>query len=149
MLFRSITAVMIPIVVFFIVFADPIIRFIAGPGFQQTVPILQLTMLYGLLIPFNRFLGITLDAVGKARTNFLFVLRNAGINVVSNYFFISHFGIIGAAYGTLTTYVIVTLINQFYLHHYFGVRVGNIGRHLIEAYQKFLNTGVRILKEAF
>ncbi len=134
----TITAFMIPIVVVFIVFADPIVRFIAGPGFDETVSILQITMLYGLMIPLNRFMGITLDAIGKARTNFLFVLRNALLNVISNYFFISSFGIIGAAYGTLTTYVVVTIINQIYLHYYLGVRVRNIVRHLFGAYRKAL-----------
>lgn len=141
----TITAFMIPVVVFFIIFAEPIIRFIAGPGFGQTVPILQLTMLYGLMIPLNRFMGITLDAIGKAKTNFLFVLRNAGINIVSNYFFISYFGVIGAAYGTLSTYVLVTIINQIYLHRFLQVRVSNMVRHVFEAYQKVFSTGLKIV----
>lgn len=145
----TITAFMIPIVVFFIVFAEPIIRIIAGPGFEETVPILQITMLYGLIIPFNRFLGLTLDAIGKAKTNFLFVLRNAVINIVSNYFFIRHFGIIGAAYGTLTTYVIVTIINQIYMHVYLHVRLRNIFKHLFESYTKVFSTGVKFLRQAF
>lgn len=145
----TITAFMIPIVVFFIVFASPVIRFVAGPGFEQTVPILQITMLYGLMIPLNRFMGIALDAIGKAKTNFLFVVRNTFINVISNYFFITEFGLIGAAYGTLSTYVIVTIINQVYLHYTLGVRVVNIVRHLFESYQKVFSTGVKIFKEAF
>ena len=145
----TITAFMLPVIAFFIVFADPIIWFIAGPGFDQTVPILQITMLYGLMMPLNRFMGITLDAIGKAKTNFLFVLRNAIFNIVSNYFFISHFGIIGAAYGTLTTYVVITTINQIYLHRHMGVRVSNIMRHLAESYTKVFSTGVKILKQSF
>ena len=145
----TITAFMIPIVIFFIVLADPIVQFIAGPGFEETVPILQITMLYGLLIPFNRFLGITLDAVGKAKTNFYFVLRNAVINIVSNYFFITHFGIIGAAYGTLTTYILVTIINQIYLNSFLNVRLSNIFRHLFDSYARVFSTGFKILKGAF
>lgn len=145
----TITAFMIPIVIFFIVFADPVVKFVAGPGFEETVPILQITMLYGLMIPFNRFLGITLDAVGKAKTNFLFVLRNAGINIISNYFFITHFGIIGAAYGTLTTYILVTIINQIYLQIFLKVRLTHIFRHLFESYTKVFSTGVKIFKGAF
>lgn len=145
----TITAFMLPVVIFFIVFADPVIQFIAGPGFEETVPILQITMLYGLIIPFNRFLGITLDAVGKAKTNFFFVLRNAAINIVSNYFFITHFGVIGAAYGTFTTYVLITVINQIYLHWFLRVRLNNVFRHLFESYLKVFSTGVRILREAF
>jgi lipopolysaccharide exporter len=101
------------------------------------------------MIPLNRFMGIALDAIGKAKTNFLFVVRNTFINVISNYFFITEFGLIGAAYGTLSTYVIVTIINQVYLHYTLGVRVVNIARHLFESYQKVFSTGVKIFREAF
>lgn len=145
----TITAFMLPVVIFFIVFAAPVVHFIAGPGFEQTVPVLQITMLYGLIIPFNRFLGITLDAIGKAKTNFFFVLRNATLNIISNYFFISHFGIIGAAYGTLTTYTFVLIINQIYMHYFLKVRLRNVFRHLFESYLKVFSTGVKFLKGAF
>lgn len=144
----TITALMLPVVFFFIVFAGPVIRFVAGPGFAETVPILQITMLYGLIIPFNRFMGITLDAIGKAKTNFHFVLRNALLNAVSNFFFISEFGIIGAAYGTLTTYVIVLVMNQVYMSRFLNVRVSNIVRYLFEFYFKVFSSSVRFLKEA-
>lgn len=145
----TITAFMIPVVILVIILADPIVRFIAGPGFEETVPILQITMLYGLIVPFNRFLGLTLDAIGKAKLNFLFVLRNAIINIFSNYFFISYFGIIGAAYGTLTTYVLVLIMNQLYLHHFLNVRMTNIFRHLFETYGKIFTAGAKMLRGAF
>ena len=145
----TITAFMIPLVIFVIVLADPIVRFIAGPGFEETVPILQVTMLYGLIIPFNRFMGVTLDAIGKAKTNFLFVLRNAIFNVFSNYFFISYFGIIGAAYGTLLTYVLALILNQIYLHNLLDIRMTNIFKHMLESYLKVFSAGVRILRGAF
>jgi lipopolysaccharide exporter len=145
----TITACMLPIVLFFIVFAGPIVRIVAGPGFGETVPILQITMLYGLIIPSNRFMGITLDAIGKAKINFLFVMRNAFINMISTYFYISYFGIIGAAYGTLTTYVLVMILNQLYLHKYLHVRLSSVFRHLVEFYLKLFSTGVKFLRGAF
>src|SRR5690606_38971450 len=130
----TITACMLPVVIFFIVLADPVVQFVAGPGFEETVPILQITMLYGLMIPFNRFFGITLDAMGRARTNFLQVVRNALINIVSNYFFISHFGIIGAAYGTFTTYFVVVVLNQIFLYRLLRVRFSSVLKHVMETY---------------
>jgi lipopolysaccharide exporter len=141
----TITAFMIPVVIFVIAFAEPIVTFIAGPGFEETVPILRITMLYGLMVPFNRLLGITLDAIGKARTNFLFVLRNAIINVISNYIFITNFGIIGAAYGTFTTYVLVLIMNQIYMHKFLNVRLNNVFRYVLENYVKVFSAGVKIL----
>jgi O-antigen/teichoic acid export membrane protein len=145
----TITACMLPIVIFCIVFASPIIRFISGPGFEQTVPILQVTMLYGLIIPFNRFMGLTLDAIGEAKTNFHFVLRNAIFNTLSNFFYISHFGIIGAAYGTLTTYTVMLFVNQVYLHRRLNIRLKNVFRHVLASYLKLFSTGVKFLRGAF
>lgn len=145
----TITACMLPIVVIFIALADPVVQFVAGPGFEETVPILQVTMLYGLMIPFNRFFGITLDAMGRAKTNFLQVVRNALINLVSNYFYISHFGIIGAAYGTFTTYLVVLILNQFFLYRFLNVRFANVVRHIFETYLNVFTTGVKIFRKAF
>ncbi len=145
----TLTAIMLPMVIAIIVLAKPIVFFIAGPGFDETVPILQITMLYGLIIPFNRLMGITLDAIGKAKTNFNFVFRNAMINVVSNLFFIYHFGIIGAAYGTLTTYILVLIYGQFYLHRNLNVRVVGILSHFLGFYVKVFSMSMKFAKKAY
>jgi len=49
----------------------------------------------------------------------------------------------------MTTYVVVMIINQWYLHHYLHVRLSNIFRHLIESYAKVFSTGVKVLRHAF
>jgi len=132
-------AAMIPVVIIAIFFARDVIHFIAGRGFEETVPILQVTMLFGLLIPFNRFLGITLDAIGKAALNFKMVLLMAAMNVLSNIYFIHRFGTIGAAYGTLTTYAIMVTCNQIFLQRRFGVSVLSIGRLVLKFYKDFFS----------
>lgn len=141
----TILAIMIPSVAFVIIFAEPIVLLIAGAGFEETVPILQITMLYGLFIPFNRFLGITLDAIGKARSNFLIVIQMAIMNVVSNYFFIKQFGIIGAAYGTLFTYTLALIYVQVYLYREIGVRFSGVVSSFIKSYSYFYFLGKRLL----
>jgi O-antigen/teichoic acid export membrane protein len=135
----TVMAVMIPIVVTTILFADEIVHVIAGRGFEETVPILKVTMLFGLLIPFNRFLGITLDAIGKAALNFKMVLAMAAMNALSNILFIQRMGTIGAAYGTLTTYLIMVSCNQIFLHRRFGVSLFAIGRLTLKMYKEFFS----------
>ncbi len=76
----TLTAIMVPVVVVVIAMADFVVRVLAGPGFEKSVPILHVTMLFCLIIPFNRLMGITLDAIGKARTNFLYVVLNTTIS---------------------------------------------------------------------
>jgi lipopolysaccharide exporter len=143
----TLTAIMLPVVIVIIILAKPIVGFIAGPGFEETVPVLQITMLYGLIIPFNRLMGITLDAIGKAKTNFNFVFRNAMINVVSNLYFIHKFGIIGAAYGTLTTYILVLIYGQFYLHKNLNVRVAGIINHFFNFYRQVFSMTINFVKK--
>ncbi|MEM6700100.1 MAG: polysaccharide biosynthesis C-terminal domain-containing protein, partial [Bacteroidota bacterium] len=56
------------------------------------------------------------------------------LNILFNYFFIRQFGIIGAAYGTLTTYFLAFIGMQMYLHRIFGVSFWKAFRYAIEFY---------------
>jgi lipopolysaccharide exporter len=145
----TLTAIMLPVVALIILFSSQVIYFIAGPGYEETVPILQVTMLFGLIIPFNRLMGITLDAIGQARVNFIYVFRNALINIVLNFFYISYFGTIGAAYGTLTTYVFALIQNQHYLHKNLNVRIAGIFQHFLEFYMKIFTVGMKVIRRVF
>jgi lipopolysaccharide exporter len=145
----TLTAVMLPVVLGVMLFAEQVILIIAGPKYMETVPILHVTMIFGLIIPFNRMMGITLDAIGKAQTNFKYVLLNAAINIVSNYFYILHFGTIGAAYGTLTTYLISLIYNQYYLYHNLNIRLAGVFKHFFEFYAKIFSFGVKFLRRTF
>jgi lipopolysaccharide exporter len=119
----ALLAMVVPVVVFIMAFAPQIVLLLAGPGFHDTVPILRLTMLYCLLLPFNRFFGVTLDAIGKARVNFRIVMLTAILNLANCWVFIHHFGTIGAAYGTLLTYTLMFIANQVYLKRQFGISI--------------------------
>lgn len=138
-------AFMFPVMLFCIAFAEPIVLFVAGKGFDETVNILRITMITGLIIPFNRQVGVTLDAIGRAKTNFYFVLRNAALNVGVSYFYIHHFGTIGAAYGMLTTFVLSFGYNQFYIRKLIGVRFLAIFRNAYGFYRQFILFGLSYL----
>ncbi len=112
-----ILAIMLPIVFVAIVFANPIVVLIAGDDYEAAATVLQITMLYGLLAPFNRQFGITLDAIGKAELGFYFVVASAVVNTVLNFIMIQRFGVIGAAYATTTTHVLDVILRQLFLRH--------------------------------
>lgn len=131
-------AFLFPVVLVTVIFADTIVWFVAGPGFDETVNILRIAMLTGLIIPFNRQVGVTLDAMGKAKTNFYFVLRNAALNIILSYFYIRHFGIIGAAYGMFTTFVLSFFYNQYYIHKLIGVNLFSVFRHAFSFQRKLV-----------
>lgn len=118
-----------PMVVLVILFSKEIVWLLAGEGYEETAMILNVTMLYGLIIPFNKQMGILLDAIGRAKINMLFVARNAVINGILNALMIPQFGTIGAAYATLSTMLISLFINQIYLHRKFSIELRNLPRY--------------------
>lgn len=110
-----ILCIIVPALISIIILAEYVIYLIADESFSESIPILRITMLYCLFVPFARQFGTVLDSTGKPQINFLFVLFQLTVNIISNYLFISYFGVIGAAYGTLLSYIIGFIINQFYL----------------------------------
>jgi lipopolysaccharide exporter len=130
----ALLAIIIPGVAAIVIFAPQVLTLIAGPGFQDTVPLLRITMAYCLLLPFNRLFGVTLDAIGKAKVNFRIVIGTAVLNLASCFIFIHYFGTVGAAWGTLTTYSIMFIINQVYLRKQFGITIGGVFKAMFAFY---------------
>ena len=128
-------ASILPFVIFVLIFAEEVVILIAGQEYAETVPIVRVTILYGLVIPFNKQFGIVLDAMGKAKLNMLYVIRNAVINAILNYFFIKSFGVIGAAYATFSTFAISSILNQVYMYRHMNVRFDTYPGYFIEFYQ--------------
>jgi len=135
----AILAITIPGIIFVMLFPEFIIRVIAGEAYLDAAPLLVLTILYALFVPFASQFGTILDSIGKPQINFVFVMLGAVINIISNYYFITEFGVIGAAYGTLVTYVITFVLNQIVLYRMFGIKAwkafGYIGFFYKEAYK--------------
>ncbi len=139
-------ALLLPAVITVIIFADQIIYIIAGKDFEETVGILRVAMLTGLIVPFNRQMGIMLTAIGKARIGFYFVLRNASMNVVFCYFFVTHYGTIGAAYAMLMTYIFSFSFNQWYISKYYNIRLINVFKYSIYCYKVVLTKALSLIK---
>ena len=105
-------AVVAPLILATILLSDFIVPIIAGPEYAYSSYVLKLTMIFGFITPFNRQFGVALDALGKPQMNFRILLMAVVVNLASNYVFISTFGLIGAAYGTLTSYLVVFTVNH-------------------------------------
>lgn len=116
----AIMAITLPATAVILIFPEFIINVLAGPEYLDTVGILRVTIFYTLFIPYARQFGVVLDAIGLQKVNFYFVLFSALLNVAFNWFFISAYGTIGAAYGTLATYGVGFIYNQIYLHRKLG-----------------------------
>ena len=105
----------LPMVLFVLLFTKWIILFLVGEKYIMAVPVIRLLIFYSLFLPFLKQFGNIMDARGKPHVNFWLMLFIAFLNLVLNYLFIKLFGVYGAATGTLSTYVIVFIITQIVL----------------------------------
>jgi lipopolysaccharide exporter len=127
-------AILLPGLLFLLFFPGFSIDMIAGKKYAEAIPILKVTVRYCLFVPYGRQFGIIIDSMGNSRLTFIIVLICASINVVLNYEFISHWGVIGAAYATLTANIIGFLIGQVILRKELKVNILNTFIYAIKFY---------------
>ncbi len=130
-----ILAIMIPMVVILYVFAPQLITFIFGKDYLDSVPILRVTIFYTMIIPFNRQFGTLMDGLKRPKINFYLLVMVAVLNVVFNFIFLSTFGLIGSAYGTLLSYCIVFVLNQVILYRLYKINTLKVIEGIPEWYK--------------
>ncbi len=127
-------ALLIPTVIIVIFIPDFIINITSGGKYDEAIPILQVTAIYSLFIPASRQFANACNALNKPQWNFYLVLFSAILNLAFNYIFIHKYGVIGAAYGTLATYVISVSVSQLVLKKVIGVSLWNVFKHFKTPY---------------
>jgi lipopolysaccharide exporter len=130
-------ALVAPVVIFLYLFSDIVIHFVAGEKYNDSIPLLQITLLYCLLMPFGRLFGNILDSIGKIKVTFMVVVGTATLNLCLNYFFIKKFGVLGAAYATLCSNIAGFLVAQFILKKEIGVNLFNTFVYMYKFYPEF------------
>ncbi len=116
----AILGLILPFILIVYFFADPIIMLLAGSDFTKTIPVLELTILFGIFIPYTVLFGIILDSMNKPKINFYFTIGGSILNIISNYIFITNYGLMGAAYGTFTSYAVTFILQQYVLNKILG-----------------------------
>ncbi|WP_025761793.1 flippase [Dyadobacter tibetensis] len=130
-------ALVLPGVLFLYLFSDYVIYFIAGEKYADTIPLLQVTLLYCLLIPYGRQFGTILDSIGKTKTTFLVVVGVTAVNLGLNYILIDEMGVMGAAYATLISNIVGFAIAQIILKREINVSLWSTLRFMVQFYPEF------------
>ena len=141
-------ALVVPVVIFLYLFSGIVITLIAGEKYADSIPLLQITLLYCLLIPFGRQFGTILDSIGKTRVTFFVVIGTASLNLCLNYFFIRQWGVVGAAYATLCSNIVGFAVAQVILKKEIGVNVLNTFVYMYKFYPEFLDRYLRPMLKA-
>jgi lipopolysaccharide exporter len=114
-------AIVSPIVLITFLFSDLIILIIAGADYSESSLVLRVLILFGLLIPFNRQFGMVMDSTGRPHINFRLLVFGFVLNLGLNILMVARFGLLGAAYATLLSYSVISIVGLFILRHYFQI----------------------------
>lgn len=126
----------IPALLFLLVFPAFILRLLAGSQFVEAAPILRVTAFFGFMLPFLKQFGTVMDGTGDPRTNFRVMCFGFVINVGVNLAFVYKFGVIGAAFGTATTYLLLFIVTQYLLNRRFGINIGSVLKYTVQFYKE-------------
>lgn len=116
----------IPALLFLVLFPEFILKVLAGNAFLEAAPVLRITAVFCIFLPFLRQFGTVLDATGNPQLNFKVMCFGFFINLGLNIAGIYLFGFIGAAIGTLTTYFLLFLSSQVLLNKMFGITLKGV-----------------------
>ncbi|MFT4760019.1 MAG: lipopolysaccharide exporter [Saprospiraceae bacterium] len=119
-------------------FAKPIILLLSGNKYEAAVPILQILLIAGLIKPWGRLFGITLDAIGKPKMNFKMLIFSLLVNIVTNLILIPLMGMKGAALATGLSIWITILVGQIYLSSLLNVNHWRIFKNIWRTAQQSL-----------
>ncbi|MFV0607166.1 MAG: flippase [Niabella sp.] len=138
-----ILAILFPLLIFIFIFADSIIHFIASSKYEDSIPLLRVTLITCIFAPYGRQAGVILNSMNRTKFNFFIVIANAVFLIIFNYTLIRHFGVIGAAYGTLLVSIIGFVISQAYISKHYKTNILNpwvyAWKFYPEFYKKYIN----------
>lgn len=142
-----ILALTIPIMAPLFFFPDFFVGNIFGVDYLDASPILQVTVMYSLIVPFNRQYGTTMDALNKPKLNFYLLLMATLLNAVLNFFMLKWFGIIGCAYATLASFSILFILNQIVMFRMFNVNTLHVFPYIFQWYVTAIDFSLSIVQK--
>ncbi|WP_266366016.1 lipopolysaccharide biosynthesis protein [Tellurirhabdus rosea] len=75
---------LVPVAALGFLLADYLVVWLAGAQYKAAAPLVRIFMVYSLLLPLDRYLGVTLDAIGKPKANLIKMFGMLAINVVGD-----------------------------------------------------------------
>ena len=142
-------AMVLPIALVITPMSSTIIDIMAGKDFSQAAGLFAVLASTILVKPFGRISGITLDATGKSKTNFLIMSISLFLNVILNLLLINDFGLMGAALATVISTWVSVIIGQIYLQKLIPIKYSTITRMVWRNYQQVPGWSATLINSFF
>jgi lipopolysaccharide exporter len=135
--------VVVPLVIFVLLFPKAIIFVLAGSQYYDAIPYLRLIAMSGITLSFLKQYATIMDSTGKPYINLITTTIIAVLHVGFLYFFIKHFQFIGAGYALLLSHTVGFCMTQFLLYKLFKINFLNAFKYAFLFYPEFF----KIVKE--
>jgi lipopolysaccharide exporter len=106
---------MVPLAIASVLFAQVLIRLLAGEAYTDASVLLQILCLGTIIKPVGRIGGIMLDAMGLPAANFVKLVLSALVTALLNYIGIKLFGLVGAAFASVLAVWVTILGAQMWI----------------------------------
>ncbi len=118
--FRMLVISLLPICLLMSVFAEPIVRIFYSQKFIEAVPPMQVFVFGVGFLTIFYVATFILNGAGKVKVPMIISLIGLAVNVVLTYFLIQKYALMGAAWGTTITSLVVMVISLTYVKKHFG-----------------------------
>lgn len=116
----------IPLMIGALVLSEPIVLLLGGKEFLPSVEIARVLSLLIVVIPLSNFLGMQiLYPIRKEKYGTYAVMLGALTNLILNYYFIAHWGCIGAAISTVCAECVVTIAHYGWARPYMSLKISD------------------------
>jgi O-antigen/teichoic acid export membrane protein len=123
-----VTLMFIPVAVLGFIFAEPLVLFLGGSGYVDSLPLMasvfRIFAFYSMLLPIDRFTGVALDSINKPRFNFYKVLFMAAANIVGDFIAVFVFQSLEAVAAVTVFFTLIGIVvGYFYLNNEIDIRL--------------------------
>jgi len=105
----------VPMSLFVIAFPGQIINILYHGKYIESISVLRVLALWGIIRPFGNLSGAVIEGMGKPNVNAALVWATALVNIAANALFIPRFGVMGAAYASILAFFVGVPIGILFL----------------------------------
>jgi O-antigen/teichoic acid export membrane protein len=113
----------LPLAIALAVFARPAVRLVFGGSYTESIPLLRVLMVAGVLSLGNNILSIVLMSLAVVRAMVAVNLLSLAVNVAGNLTLVPHYGVTASAWLTVASEAIVIVYGLAALRHRLSYRL--------------------------
>jgi O-antigen/teichoic acid export membrane protein len=113
----------LPLAIWLAVFARPAVRLVFGGSYTESIPLLRVLMVAGVLSLGNNILSIVLMSLAVVRAMVAVNLLSLAVNVAGNLTLVPHYGVTASAWLTVASEAIVIVYGLAALRHRLSYRL--------------------------